>query len=271
MTYKEYIPCDALRQYVKCYYLYESDTDTVFEDSAFATGCIEIMFNLGTGSWQTGGGDGFATTPPVELWGQIIRPLIFKSFGKNTMLGIRFYPHGASVFLNEDLSLFNNHVTNLIDVAGKDVHTLHARLLDTLSADRRMELVEAFLLNKLSLSGKRFEKLTLVGHVIKELRQDDFFDNIENVAARYGITSRYLQKLFLLHTGLTPKLYAKINRFQNSLLLVAKGSTSLTDIAYECGYFDQSHFIREFRSFTGFAPSAFSAGNSSAVLASPNK
>ena len=107
--------------------------------------------------------------------------------------------------------------------------------------------------------------------MINELKRDDFFDKIENVAARYGITSRYLQKIFLQHTGLTPKLYSKIARFQNSLQLIAKKNTSLTDIAYECGYFDQSHFIREFKSFTGFAPSVYDPENSSAILASPGK
>jgi AraC-like DNA-binding protein len=103
------------------------------------------------------------------------------------------------------------------------------------------------------------------------LKQDDFFDNIENVASRYGISSRYLQKLFLQYTGLTPKLYHKINRFQKSLVLVSKKNMPLTSIAYDCGYFDQSHFIRDFKSFTGFLPSAGIIENSSAILASPNK
>ena len=101
-----------------------------------------------------------------------------------------------------------------------------------------------------------------------ELKQKDFFDNIENVASRYGITSRYLQKLFLQYTGLTPKLYTKINRFQNSLRLVTQNNNSLTSIAYDCGYFDQSHFIREFKSFTGLTPSGYTSAGSSITLLS---
>jgi AraC-like DNA-binding protein len=73
------------------------------------------------------------------------------------------------------------------------------------------------------------------------------------------MSPRYLQRLFLQYTGVTPKLYHKINRFQLSLKLVAKKDSSLTSIAYDCGYFDQSHFIREFKSFTGVTPSAYTA------------
>ena len=270
MLYKEFIPGDALKPYVKCYYLFESDTNAVVEDKAFATGSMEIMFNLGTGKWQTAAGDDFSTTPPIELWGQIIQPLTFRSLGKNTMLGIRFYPHTAAVFLHTDISLFNDQVTDVVDVTGKSVHVLHARLLDTISLNERIQLIEEFLLNRLSHFEKKPGKITLLHSVMKELKRDDFFDNIGNVASRYGVTSRYLQKLFLQYTGLTPKLYSKINRFQNSLQLIAKKDSSLTSIAYESGYFDQSHFIREFKSFTGFKPSAFDPENSSAILISPN-
>jgi AraC-like DNA-binding protein len=268
--YKEFIPGEELKQYVKCYYVYEPDTDTVFDDMAFATGCMEVMFNLGSNKWQISTGNGFKTTPAVELWGQIIRPLAFKSPGKNTMLGIRFYPYTAFAFLNDDINLFNNQVTDFTDVAGKQVQILHSRLLEADSTGERLRLVGEFLLQRLCLSEKKRNKTGLISNVMKELKRDDFFDSISDIASRYGITSRYLQKLFLQYTGLTPKLYRKINRFQQSLQLVAKKNSSLTSIAYECGYSDQSHFIREFRSFAGITPSSYNPENSSAILISPD-
>ena len=270
MTYTEIPPGNNLEQYVKCYYLYESDADASFEDKAFATGCIEVMFNLGTGTWQTEVNNNFITTPAIELWGQIIQPLTFKSLGKNTMFGIRFFPHTASCFLQENMEQFNNRVSSFSDVMNSSVQQLHMKLLEANSLNKRVEIVEGFLFQRLQ-AAKKPGRIQLIGNIINELKQEDFFDNIENIASRYGITSRYLQKLFLQHTGLTPKLFSKINRFQNSLLLVAKQNEPLTSIAYECGYFDQSHFIREFKSFTGTTPSGYNPENSSAVLASANK
>lgn len=269
MQYKEYMPSAALSAYVKCYYV--SDSVTAAEDRAFATGCVEIMFNMEGVQWETKINNQFVTIPDVELWGQIIKPLVFRTPGKNRMFGIRFYPHAASAFLNDDISLFNDSVTDLTSIIGQPVQDLYNQLLDAESTNQRISLIEAFLLKRLSLFEKKLDKVKLVQAVMSELKKEDFFDNISNVASRYGITSRYLQKIFLLHTGVTPKLYSKINRFQKSLLLMGKGGSSLTSIAYECGYFDQSHFIREFKSFTCNLPSSFNIDTTSALLASPNK
>ena len=135
----------------------------------------------------------------------------------------------------------------------------------------RIDLVEEFLLESIAVTERKNNKLAVVNDVMEEMKQADFFDNIDNVASRYGITSRYLQKLFLQYTGLTPKLYQKIHRFQNSLKRVTQKNASFTDIAYDCGYFDQSHFIREFKSFTGFTPSAYSVEKSPITIAFANQ
>jgi len=271
LNYQEYIPSEALRNYVKCYYVYESDALQLVDDKAFATGCVEIMFNLDGAQWQTQSNGKFIQTSKAELWGQILKPLPLKLTGRSSMLGIRFHPFGAALFFNEEVSLFNDQVIDLRTLMGKAIDDLFQMLQDSTDLPKRLEHIEQFLLNRLTQSARKQEKTKMVKFVMNELTRDDFFDNIENVAARYGITSRYLQKIFLQYTGLTPKLYAKINRFQKSLVLVGRGELSLTSIAYQSGYFDQSHFIREFRSFTGMTPSGFDGENSSAALASPNK
>jgi len=102
-------------------------------------------------------------------------------------------------------------------------------------------------------------RIDMIGQITKELQTETLPDDIKTLASRYDVTPRYLQKLFLQYTGVTPKLYHKINRFQTSLKRIAKRDASLTSIAYDCGYFDQSHFIREFKSFTGITPSDYNA------------
>ncbi|BAV04753.1 transcriptional regulator, AraC family [Filimonas lacunae] len=264
MQYREIIPGKRLQPYVKCYYVYEHSGTGVFEDTVFPNGCMEIIFNLGSGQWQTAGDNGFVTNPAVELWGQIVKPLPVKSIGSNTMLGIRFFSHAAACFLDEKVDAFNNQVVDYREAAGNavEVNHLYHQLLDARSWGQRIVLIEHFLHAKLDAVNVGLNRLLVVNDVMKELRQPDFFDNIDNVASRYGITSRYLQKLFVQYTGLTPKLYSKIHRFQNSLRLIGQSDVSLTSIAYDCGYFDQSHFIREFKSFTGLTPSGYALESS---------
>lgn len=270
MTYFEIKPGKALQPYVKCYYVYESTSSVAFEDTVFPSGCMEVIFNLGTGNWQTFNGSEFITTPAIELWGQVIRPLPVRSTGRNTMMGIRFFPHAAASIVNDKINVFNNQVIDFGDITGRTARTLHAKLLDTSSWNKRAALIESFLLQQLSQSEKRLNKVAVINDMMRELRQYDLFDTMEAIALRYGISARYMQQLFLQYTGLTPKLYSQINRFQHSLQLVTTRDASLTSIAYECGYADQSHFIREFKAFTGSTPSGYAIENSPVTLAVNN-
>ena len=258
MTYYEIKPGKALQPYIKCYYVYESDSGAAFADTVFPSGCTEIIFNLGSGNWHTFNGNSFETTPAIEWWGQLVRPLPIRSTGRNTMLGIRLLPHAAASMLNEKVNLFNNQVASFGDIYGKTARSLHTQLLETGSWPKRMALVEAFLLQQLSLAAKRLPKIAVISDLMYELRGQQLSETMETMAARYGITARYMQQLFVQYTGLTPKLYSQINRFQKSLRLITEGNQSLTGIAYECGYADQSHFIREFKTFTGHTPSGYS-------------
>ena len=271
MIYKEHKPSKILEQYIKCYYSLEYERGSDVVDYAFATGCVEVMFTLEGNLWETKVGDDFVKTSPIEVWGQVLKPMMFRVSGPSKVFGIRFHPSAAAFFLSEDVSRLNDQVFDLTTVVGSSVADLHRRLEEATSDDMRIEAVDHYLLKKISGQTKILRKIDLVQKVMNEMSRKDFFDNIENVAERYGITSRYLQKVFVQHTGLTPKLFSKINRFQNSLILLGGENESLTSVGYSSGYFDQSHFIREFKSFTGFTPSLFKPAGTTAILASPNK
>jgi AraC-like DNA-binding protein len=271
MQYKEYKPSPPLEKYIKCYYTIVCEPDTLVEDKAFATGCVEVMFALRGAPWQTKAKGNFIKTSSIELWGQILQPLTFKISGQSEIFGIRFAPASAAFLLKEEINQFNDKVLDLTTILGNSIKELHTQLQDAKSVNEQICLADDYLIKKFATHTKTLNRIDLLQQVMNELTHKDFFDNISNVASRYGISSRYLQKIFLHYTGLTPKLYSQINRFQNSLILLGKGNQPLTAIAYESGYFDQSHFSHEFKSFTGSTPSGFEVKNSSAILASPNK
>src|SRR5690349_21860955 len=98
MNYKEYSPGKLLKDHVQCYFTCESETDVLSEDKVFATGCVEIMFNIGASRKQTVINGEVIKEPLIQLWGQTVRPLAISSFGKHSMFGIRFFAHTASCF-----------------------------------------------------------------------------------------------------------------------------------------------------------------------------
>lgn len=267
MRYNEYPPSIALIDYVQCYFTCETDCAVTTEDSVYASGFVEIMFNLGDGPQQLTS-DGQTTRPRAQLWGQTIQPFSFTSSGKHAMLGVRFYPHTAACFFDEPIDTFNDQVIDYIDVAGREGRELYNQLAEAASLSKKIELLEKFLLARLQRYEHRYAKLKLMNAIVDDLNNDDFFRTINTVSARYGMTPRYLQKLFLSYSGISPHLFSKITRFQKSLQLIARDELPLTTVAHQCGYYDQSHFIKDFKSFTGLAPSHFRAESSSELAVS---
>jgi AraC-like DNA-binding protein len=261
MEFSYFPPSEILRPYVRHYYLFRSTGAGAFADTVFPSGDMEIIFNLGEGYWATGD----HTNPTIELWGQITKPLAIRSAGSQTMLGVKFFPHSAAYFLDEAIGDFNDQVTDLGAILGNPVTRLQERLLATEATQERIALLESFLVGRLqrnerSKGEKRSGRIDRVANILKTMARnpaDTEEIRINSIANQHGITSRYLNKLIYQHTGLTPISFHKIRRFQYSLRLVARNDQPLTSIAYESGYFDQSHFIKEFKSFTGLTPSAY--------------
>jgi len=261
MEFSYFPPSEILKPYIRHYYLFRSTEATAFEDTVFPSGDMEIIFNLGEGSWTTAN----MPNPPIELWGQITKPLAIRSTGLHTMLGVKFFPHSAAYFLDDSIGQFNDQVTDFRLVLGSSVKQLYARLQATPGVAGRIALLESFLLSRMTRgekdkSGKRSFRIDKVGHILKTMTNipaDATGPRINAIATQHGITARYLNKLIFQHTGLTPVSFNKIRRFQFSLRLIARNDQPLTSIAYESGYFDQSHFIKEFKSFTGLTPSAY--------------
>lgn len=256
--FTEIRPQEALKPYVKRFYYYDAPSAHAFDDLVFPSGNLELIFNLGNGLWKTKKDEAFCTTPAVELWGQITRPLAVRSVGKNFMLGVRFHPHTAAYFFDEDISAFNNEITNAVDVFGPSLSNLHELLLTFTDPKDRIAMLENYLLNRLAASEKKHARIQLVEAIANGLKNHAEGERIGMVSERNKISPRYVHRLFSQYTGLTPKLFCQISRFQYSLQLMQGGDQKMTSVGYDSGYFDQSHFIREFKSFTGLTPSSFS-------------
>lgn len=114
--------------------------------------------------------------------------------------------------------------------------------------DKQIEMLEAYWLS-------RFQQkdLTLMANILSEVETNQ---KMEEIASRYRFTRQYLNKLFLKYMGKTPSEYRKIHRFRHSLLQHGN-SRNLTELSHGALFYDQSHFIRDFKSFTNTNPGTF--------------
>jgi AraC-like DNA-binding protein len=130
------------------------------------------------------------------------------------------------------------------------------RIRGAANTAERLGLLEDFLL------GLPFERDALVDEALRLLGRDD--ENSEGmrvarVARAVGLSERQLERRFLTRVGVSPKRYARLLRFERAQRL-ARGGHSLSRVAFESGYADQPHFIREFRRFAGTTPARFLQG-----------
>jgi AraC-like DNA-binding protein len=256
MLFYQVKPCAALQPYVQCFWQFDSEHDSSSTDILFPSGNLEWVFNLGTATLVSVVGDQPVVTPRTELLGQITTAYSVQVQGRNRLLGVRFKPHAASLFLRSSVASLSNTITDLTDVFGAGIPRLQEQL-SAAPTGAALEHVERFLLQILDHSQARKSAFRTMDFALHRLLTHPYDTTLAAVAVECGISTRYLHRLFLAFVGLSPSQFLKIIRLQRSIAYLHQCPGSLTAVAYASGYFDQSHFIREFKRFTGLTPSQY--------------
>lgn len=255
MEIRRFSPAPQLKKYVKCYYFIENPNDQLIHDVYFADGCVEAVFSLGWDFYKEGSKEDWA-----KVIGQIIKPRQLKIQGKGRSFGIWFHPHTFSCFTGIPMFELNDRVlswdvffpNSFADFIGNCMYDSDLVALVT-GADE-------FLLTKLSAyTAKPVD--AVVDSAIRYIYNNRGRSNLSHLATSLKVSERYLQRAFVSRIGVSQKQFIRIMRFQQVLQSISQGDlANLTAVAYTNDFYDQSHFIREFKSFTGFVPSAFEAG-----------
>ncbi|MBV8252385.1 MAG: helix-turn-helix transcriptional regulator [Chitinophaga sp.] len=250
-----FLPSPALAPFIKNYTLVKIDThmeNVVF----YPSGYVDFAINFSSGGAATGINGVWRDTPAIELLGHLTLPTRLTVLPGTVVLIARLYPHASAVFFPIPAAEFTNYATDLQDVWAKETLELYDRLMAVDPIEQKISVLEAYLLEKLRQNEKQLKKMEVVQQLCTHLLKGyDHFD-LTSLAQDSGMSERNIQKLFLNNVGISPASFVSVVRFNKSLAQVLNTNASLTDIAYECGYYDQAHFIREFRKFTDITPSA---------------
>jgi len=172
-----------------------------------------------------------------------------------TTFGIQFKPGGGFPFLPMPASEFNDQCIALEDVFGLGVRNLRERLLECATPPQKFAAAESWLL---ALAIKPLEKHPAVEYATRQFVHGLILQPLSSVLDRIGYSQRHFNQLFSGEVGLTPKRFLRVRRFQSVIQSIpADKPFTWADVALRCGYYDQSHFAHEFRSFCGLTPAAY--------------
>jgi AraC-like DNA-binding protein len=235
-----------------------SSAATSGQERVLPTGTFEFVFNLTGDQTQV-----YASSDPelpIKLSGAMMcgvhsRYFLLDAERNGRVVGAHFKPGGAYPFLRDSAATFLNRHVDLCFAIGPAADTMRQELAALSGAEAVFDHLETFLVSKIN-SQKRH--VPAVATVLAELEANPFTDRTTRL--EIGMTRKALIEAFKRQVGLTPKKFARVLRFQQVLNEVAPAaSINWADIAQRCGYYDQAHFGRDFKEFSGFSPRGYLA------------
>jgi AraC-like DNA-binding protein len=169
---------------------------------------------------------------------------------------VTFTPLGARMILGPPMHMFANDTVPFEDVWGDGAAELLERLHDAPGWAARFDLLDAAFAVRLA---RAVSPPPAVAWAWRRLVTADGRVAVRELTTALACSRRYLAAQFRDHVGLTPKVTARILRFQRAVQLLERSGPQLERIALDCGYYDQAHFNRDFRAFAGSTPTEFLA------------
>ncbi len=173
--------------------------------------------------------------------------------GKATC-GVQFKPGGAFAFFGGSAREFANAHVSLADIWGANAHSLHQRLVEAPTPDAKIAILFRAMVDR----HHDIDRHPAVALALSRFARAPHRTSVRAVAREAEVSAKRLIHLFAEQVGMTPKLYLRVSRFQRVLARVhiAPRVDWMEEVEHH-GYYDQPHFIREFREFSGFTPTEY--------------
>ncbi|NHN24839.1 helix-turn-helix transcriptional regulator [Flavobacterium jejuense] len=260
MNYQIFEVDPKLKPLVKCYWTLENTEKVKIERQTIVPdGCMEMIFHYRDLYKQYLENGNSIIQPKCFVIGQLTRPLEIEPTGKTGIFSVRFQPNGFLPFTTVPIKEIENTAVSLEKLFGKDGKEIEQKILRALSTSDRIKLIETFLFNRLT-NTETFDRI--IKATVETILTANGKISIDELSKKMNINRRQLERKFSSAIGLSPKQLSKIIRLQATLkMLLNKKFTNLTTLAYENEYYDQAHFIKDFKEMTGFTPKEFYGSN----------
>jgi AraC-like DNA-binding protein len=256
MDYRVHTPSPDLQPFVKCFWTLDDVAHhTLQKQRIVPDGCMEMIFHYGDPYRQYFENGDSLVQPRCFIFGQITSILEIAPTGVTGVVAARFHPHGLDPLLPVQIGGLEDKATALDIIFGDEGAQFAANVLSARDNAARIAFIEVFLLSRLrSPVTTDFISKSCVDAILATNGHLD----ISELSGQLDIKRRKMERRFRSTIGLSPKQLSRAVRLQAAIrLLTGKKFSTLTDLALESGYFDQAHFIKDFREFTGTSPKSF--------------
>ncbi len=251
-------PSDFLAPYIKQYWVLEAaDSDDEVCERVIPTGNIEWMFHFRKPFVVKN--NSLKVPQPQSLASGISSNYFDVSTqGEAGVIAVTFYPCAASHFLRFPLSEIEDSSVNLLDIYNRPMKEVEEQLGSSFLLEERIRFIENFLIKCFKPS--KDNDLLLLKKGIALINQSKGQIKASDLSKSLLLTNKSLERKFSQYLGKTPKQFIRIVRFQGIIQHFSNsGNKPLTQLSYDNGYFDQAHFIKDFKSLSGYSPGEFFA------------
>ncbi|MFL8709857.1 DUF6597 domain-containing transcriptional factor [Clostridioides sp. GD02377] len=247
-----------LKPWVKFIWYLKTDENILLNNKLLPTDSIDIILNLSDIIEYKIGNQNY-TTSNIHFNGIRDKYGFIIQRGNIRVMEISFYPFGLYPFLKVPISEFNGQIVNLEQVSDIFAKKLEDSLNKESSIENSILYLEEVLLSTMDEGLIENKSVKILDSFI----YDNRYSNIKSFCDDMNINIKTLERICLKYTGYTPKILKRICRFKmasNQLIRTYKNN-ELFDFIYENEYYDQAHFIKEFKEFSGTSPIKFISEN----------
>jgi AraC-like DNA-binding protein len=248
MIFKRIEPQACYRDFIACYWFIEDDSNRPQKQKIIPDGFTEMIFHFADpfricldGRWKT--------QERSLVAGQIRKHFYIENTGLVDVMGVKLKPTALTRLFSMDMSKLTDKVVGLEIVESDDAFN---KRLSLLSHHERIDLFH----NSLEAYFSSAEPAGVVDKAVEIIGQHNGVISVSEVAEKVATGERHLERLFKRYVGLSPKLYARTMRF-NYIFDSVKVEKDWMSIVEKSGFYDQPHFSKDFKSFTGEEPSAW--------------
>jgi AraC-like DNA-binding protein len=258
MRIVRYTPRAPLSGFVQCFWYAEGAPQTHTKERLLPNGEPAIIFNLLDDPMRIYDAQDltrFATCGNAVLSGARANCFAIDTNQQERVIGIQFQPGGIFPFLRMPASEVEDSSIALDDIWRGRVSAIREQLLESPTVEWMFNKLERLLMDQLV---RPLELHPAVTFALDQFGRSAHTAQVTGVGNRIGLSHRRFIELFHRHVGLTPKVFCRVRRFQRVLGSIhRRRDVDWVETALDCGYYDQAHFIHDFRTFSGLTPSAY--------------